>query len=58
MTKQKIPLRSCFYCKDSSIRCYSVICRNEESLYFETIRKKTDHCPEFKQQEKKQEKNK
>lgn len=53
--KEKIPERSCFYCKYGAIRCYSVECRCEESLYFDTLRKKSEHCPEFKREERKHE---
>ena len=43
---------TCLYCKYAKLKTGGVECRNEESLYFETFRRKSERCPEFKSEVK------
>lgn len=45
--KNKIPERSCLYCRWSKIRTGQIECKCDSSLYFEQRRHKRECCPDF-----------
>ncbi len=47
--------KCCLFCEYGKIRPYSIECRNEKSLYFETYRRKHEKCPEFKPEKREKE---